>query len=202
MLKNYWKIAFRNLWRRKGFSFINITGLTIGMASATLILLWIHNEISYDDFHPNKDRIYQAWNRTTANGRTTYWQGTPRALGPALLKEYSGIANTARMDNRWFVTAVGEKKMSSHSLIIDPSFLSIFHFPLVRGNAATALDNSSSIVITESFAKKLFGNANGFGCGTVTVRRSRKYDFFHRLFFFTINIISINFGSVRIHHNA
>jgi len=127
------------------------------MASATLILLWVHNEISYDDFHPNKDRIYQAWNRTTANGRTNYWQGTPRALGPALLKEYPGIANTARMDNRWFVTAVGEKKMSSHSLIIDPSFLSIFHFPLVRGNAATVLDNSSSIVITESFAKKLFG---------------------------------------------
>ena len=140
MLKNYWKIALRNLWRRKGFSFINITGLTIGMASAALILLWIHNEISYDDFHPNKDRIYQAWNRTTSNGRTNYWYGTPRALGPALLKEYFGIANTARMDNRWFVTAVGEKKMSSHSLIIDPSFLSIFHFPLVRGNAATALD--------------------------------------------------------------
>jgi putative ABC transport system permease protein len=157
MLKYYWKIALRNLWRRKGFSFINITGLTIGMASATLILLWINHEISYDDFHPNKDHIYQVWNRAKINGRTDCWLTTPKVLAPALLKEYPGIANTARMDNRWFVTAVGEKKMSSHSLIIDPSFLAIFHFPLVRGNAATALNNSSAILITESFAKKLFG---------------------------------------------
>ncbi len=68
MLKNFFKIAFRNLWRSKGFSFINISGLAIGMASAILILLWIQNEVSYDQFHEKKDRIYEAWNRASFSG--------------------------------------------------------------------------------------------------------------------------------------
>ena len=63
MIKNFFKVAYRNLLRNKGFSFINIFGLAVGMASAILILLWIQNEVSYDQFHKNKDRIYEAWNR-------------------------------------------------------------------------------------------------------------------------------------------
>ena len=69
MLKNYFKIAFRNMLRNKAFSFINISGLAIGMAAAILILLWIQNEVSYDQFHEKKERIYEAWNRAEFNGK-------------------------------------------------------------------------------------------------------------------------------------
>ena len=79
MIKNYLKIAFRNLLRNKAFSIINISGLAIGMASAMLILLWIQNEISYDQFHANKDRIYEAWNRATFSGKLQCWNTTPKA---------------------------------------------------------------------------------------------------------------------------
>ncbi|HEY4061189.1 MAG TPA: ABC transporter permease [Puia sp.] len=158
MFKNYLKIALRNLWRRKGFSALNITGLAVGMASAALILLWISNEYSFDNFHKNKATLYQAWNQDTINGVIQSWDATPRPLGPALAQEYSGIDHTTRVDSRWFVTDAGEKKMSSHAFVVDPAFLSMFSFPFLQGDPTTALNNTSSIVITESMAKKLFGD--------------------------------------------
>ena len=72
MLKNYLKIAWRNLWENKAFSFLNISGLAIGMASAMLILLWIQNEVSYDRFHKNDPYLYEAWNRGTFDGTMQY----------------------------------------------------------------------------------------------------------------------------------
>ena len=78
MFKNYFKVAFRNLVRNKGFSIINISGLAIGMASAILILLWIQNEVSYDQFHTNKDRIYEVWNRASFSGKLNCWNTTPK----------------------------------------------------------------------------------------------------------------------------
>ena len=81
MFKNYLKVAFRNLWKNKGFSFINIVGLAIGMASAVLILLWMQNETSYDDFHEKKDRIYEMWNRAEFSGEVHSWNTTPAAGG-------------------------------------------------------------------------------------------------------------------------
>ncbi len=157
MLRNYLLTAFRNLWRRKGFSFINLTGLAVGMASATLILLWIHNESTYDDFHVNRNRIYMVYNRGVFSGSLQCWPNTPKILGPTLKQEYPGIEEVVRWDNRWFVTDVGDKKMSSHALIVDSTFLNIFTFPLVQGNPNTALNSTFNIVITQSMAKKLFG---------------------------------------------
>src|SRR5215217_7749837 len=84
MLKNYFKIAIRNLWKSKGFSFINIAGLAVGMASAVLIILWIANEVSYDKFHEKKDRIYQAWNKATVSGKLQCWNTTPKILAKTL----------------------------------------------------------------------------------------------------------------------
>ena len=77
MLKNYLVIAWRNLWRSKGFSAINIIGLSIGMASAIIILLWIQNEVSYDQFHEKGNRIYAVWNRAMIDGKLTAWNSTP-----------------------------------------------------------------------------------------------------------------------------
>ena len=172
MLKNYWTIAIRNLLRSKGFSLLNLVGLSIGMASATLILLWIHNESTYDNFHANKNQLYQVWNRGIISGELACWGNTPKILAPALRREYPNIANVCRTDNRWFVTDVGEKKMTSHVLIVDSTFLSMFSFPLVQGNAASALKDPYSIVLTQSLAKKLFGDKDPMNM-TVKINTSR-----------------------------
>jgi ABC-type antimicrobial peptide transport system permease subunit len=156
MLRSYFKIALRNIWRSKGFSFINMTGLAVGMASATLILLWIYNEVSYDRFHKNKDSLYEVWNRGTFDGEIQCWNFTPKILGPTLKQEYRDIDATARTFSRWFVTIAGEKKISTKALVADPAFLTMFTFPFQQGDPKTALNDATSIVITSKMAKKMF----------------------------------------------
>lgn len=158
MFRNYLKIAWRNLKKNKAFSFINISGLSIGIASAILILLWVQNEISYDQFHENKDRIFEAWNRGEFDGKLNCWSSTPKILGPTLKKDYPEIDEVTRTAGGWFVTIAGEKKFSSEYLFVDPGFLKMFGFPFKTGNPQTALSNVYSIVVTEKMAKKMFGN--------------------------------------------
>jgi putative ABC transport system permease protein len=163
MIKNYFKIAFRNLLRNKGFSAINISGLAVGMASAILILLWIQNEISYDKFHKNKDYLYEAWNRGTFNNKVQCWNSTPKILGPTLKQEYPEIADVARTGNQWFVTTVGVKQLSSSGMFADPSFLNMFSFPLLQGNAKSALSSVYDVVVTKKMAIKMFGTEDAMG---------------------------------------
>ncbi|MEO6288000.1 MAG: ABC transporter permease [Dyadobacter sp.] len=160
MLENYLKIAFRNLLRNKGFSIINISGLAVGMASALLILLWIYNEVGYDRFHTNEEYLYHAWNRGTFDGKLQCWDNTPKILGPTLKEEYPEVANVSRQYSRWFVTKVGEKKLSNEALITDASFLQMFDFPMLQGDPKTALNSLYSIVVTEKMAKKMFDTEN------------------------------------------
>lgn len=163
MLKNYLTVALRTLIRSKGFSLLNLSGLAVGMASATLILLWIHNESTYDNFHANSAHIYQVWNRDIMSGKLAAWNSTPKILGPTLYKEYPGFTGFCRSDNRWFVTSVGDKKMSSHAQIVDSNFLSVFSFPLVSGSPASVLQDPHSIVLTQALSKKLFGSSDPMG---------------------------------------
>src|SRR5579859_6969154 len=112
MLKNYLKVAFRNLWKNKGFSFINIVGLAIGMASAILILLWIQNEVSYDDFHEKKDRIYSAWNRASFSGELHCWNTTPKVLAAAMQRDFPEVEHACRVDGtRSLLFSVGDKRL-------------------------------------------------------------------------------------------
>lgn len=163
MFQNYLKIALRNLLRNRGFSAINILGLSVGMASAVLILLWMYNEISYDRFHRNADNLYAAWNRGTFDGKLQCWDNTPKILAPTLKNEFPEIVNTSRNYSRWYVTRAGDKKISSEAIVTDPAFLQMFDFPLVRGNAATALNNTGSIIVTQKMAKKMFGTDDALG---------------------------------------
>ena len=163
MFKNFLKIAFRNLLRNKGFSAINIAGLTVGMASALLILLWIQNEVSYDKFHTNKDYLYEAWNRGTFNNKLQCWNSTPKILAPTLKQEFPEIEDVARTNNQWFVTTVGLKQISCNGLFADPSFLKMFSFPVLQGNAETALKSVTNVVITQKMAVKMFGTEDALG---------------------------------------
>lgn len=163
MFQNYLKIALRNLLRNRGFSAINILGLSVGMASAVLILLWIYNEISFDRFHRNGDQLYSAWNRGTFDGKLQCWESTPKILGPTLKNEFPEVINTSRNYSRWYVTRVGDKKISSEAMATDPAFLQMFDFPLVQGNASTALNNIGSIILTQKMAIKMFGTEDVLG---------------------------------------
>ena len=163
MLKNYFKVAFRNLLRNKAFSFINISGLAIGMASAILILLWIQNEMSHDRFHAKGDRIYVMNNRDHFSGKLWAWNTTPKILGPTLKADYPDVEDVARINNCNFLFTVGDKHLNIQGVFTDSGFLNIFSFPLLQGNANKALSENYHIVLTEKLAKKLFGNENAMG---------------------------------------
>lgn len=164
MILNYFKIAIRNLLKSKGFSLINIIGLSIGMASAILILLWINDEVQFDQFHEKKDRIYEAWNRHTFDGKPACWNTTPKVLAKYIANDFPEVEKTARVN--WannYLLSVGEKSMMIKGNIVDSTFLQVFSFPAFKGDINTALYDNSSIVITRSLAKKLFDSEDVLG---------------------------------------
>jgi putative ABC transport system permease protein len=164
MLGNHFKIAWRNLARGRVFSIIKILGLAIGIASALLLFLWIQNEMSFDLYHKKKDRIYLAWSQSPYEGRIETWPATSMLLGPILNTSYPFVEATARQnDVLSFLFHVGNKHMESRGMLTDSSFLNIFDFPLVYGDQNKALSTPRSLVITESFAKKLFGRTDVMG---------------------------------------
>ncbi len=164
MFKNYFKIAVRNLWKSKGFSLLNITGLAVGMASTILILLWIQNEMSVDRFYKNVDRIYFMYNRDKdPQGQKWAWPNTPKILAPTLKKDYAEVEDAVRYQNVTFLLTAGEKKLNKRGAFTDSGFLNVFSFTLLEGDANTALKGTYSIVLTEEFAKALFGKEDAMG---------------------------------------
>ena len=164
MIRNFFKVAFRNFLRNKGFSAINITGLAVGMASAILILLWIQNELSYDQFHEKKGRIYEAWNRASFDGKKMCWNTTPKILARTLEHDLPEVERAVRVNwNRNFLFSIGDKRITKTGNIVDTGFLQMFSFPMLKGNPVTALNDLHSIVLTESCAKSLFGQQDAVG---------------------------------------
>jgi putative ABC transport system permease protein len=164
VIKNFFKVAFRNLVKNKGFSAINIAGLAIGMASAMLILTWIQNEVSYDQFHADKERIYEAWNRAEFSGELNCWNTTPKILARTLENDLPEVERAVRVD--WgsnFLFSIGDKRLTAQGTIVDSAFLQMFSFPLLVGTPSKVLKEPYSIVLTESLSKKLFGNENAIG---------------------------------------
>jgi putative ABC transport system permease protein len=171
MLANYTKIAFRVMARSKTFSAINISGLALGSTAALLLFLWIQFEFSFEQFHSNKDRLFIAWNRAIENGQVNCWSTTPRVLAPTLEKEFSGVENAVSYA-QWGSTQrfkVGDKNLlRTTGVYTDPAFLDMLSFPLVQGDAKTALKDPKSIVLTEDLAYELFGDKEALG-ETLTV---------------------------------
>ena len=161
MLKNYFKIALRNILRHKAYSFINISGLAIGMASSILILLWVQNELSFDRFHKNAGAIYRITSNAGSFKTSVSTAGMPQGFQSVMPM----IRNTVRLSkpiNTLFT--VGDRKFEESRLFyVDSTFLSVFSFPLVKGDLQTALQRPDGIVITEDMAKKYFGSENPLG---------------------------------------
>jgi len=175
MLQNFLKVAWRNLFRGKGFSFINISGLAVGMASALLILLWVQNEISYDRFYTHSDRLYQVWRNGKDNNGIVSFNITPQIVGPAMKHQYPEVERASRVF--WDETLLfsrGDKKINIRGTMADPDFLTMFDFPMVSGDRSTALSDPSRIVITEKTAKAFFGSVDPMG---KTIRVDNKYEY-------------------------
>ena len=164
MFKNYLKIALRNIKKHKGFSFINISGLAVGIACFFLIMLYVQFEMSYDKFHKNSDRIYRA-----VPGLYNY-VFTPPPLAPILKEEYPEIESIARISrfgisrrDRILFLHKGKQILENDVFLADPEIFDVLTLNLIKGDPQTALSDPNSIIITEAMAEKYFGNEDPMG---------------------------------------
>lgn len=158
MIKNYFKTAFRNLFKTPLLSFINISGLALGMAGAGLLLLNIYYIISIDQFHEKKDRVFKVYNKTAINGRLSCHDHSQAPLGPALQKEYPRIRQMSRIAYTGKQFSYKDKKLQADGYYADAPFLNMFSFPLITGGRQAVLKDPEAIVLTEKMAKKIFGD--------------------------------------------
>ncbi|MCW3119742.1 MAG: transporter permease [Chitinophagaceae bacterium] len=176
MIKNYFKTAFRNLRRNKVYSFINIAGLSLGLACAMLIILYVKDEVSYDRFHKDVSQIYRIGMKRIKpdgsvdgiGGYTGYFQG------PRFTAAIPEIKAFVRIQSNQKDIKTGTEIKSQEMLAVDSNFFSVFSFPLVSGNAKTALLGTNSLVLSEEMAKKQFGTTNAVG-KTILVKEEDKF---------------------------
>ena len=161
MIKNYLKIAFRNIIRHKAFATINIAGLAIGMACSIFILLWVQNELSYDRFNKNANETY----RIAARAGDFKAAINPAPMVADLQAKMPVIKNTVRLSQQSTnALEVGDRKFEEKRVFYaDSTFLQVFSYPLIKGDRATAMNRPDAVLITEDMAKKYFGNDDALG---------------------------------------
>jgi putative ABC transport system permease protein len=166
MLRNYLKTAVRNLLRYKGFTLINILGLTIGVVGCLVIGLFVWDEWQYDKQTPGGENVYRIYEEAKNNGATTYNAPVPPAYASFLKQQYPEVDTTLRilMSVDKFLVEAGDKKAyEPKALFVEPSFFSIFPLPFLKGDPSTALVQPTSVVISEDMANKYFGKENPLG---------------------------------------
>ncbi|WP_282160279.1 ABC transporter permease [Ulvibacterium marinum] len=158
MFKNYLKIAWRNLWKNKGYSALNIFGLAIGITCASLILLWVEDEVNFDGVFPKQDLVYYVPTNNRFEGQwRTFYQSTPGPLAQAMKDEIPGIVGSARTAGENLLFTIGEKGINRFGRFVDPDFLDMFSLSFIEGDAATAFDDFDAIVISNETATQLYG---------------------------------------------
>jgi putative ABC transport system permease protein len=164
MLKNYILTATRSLLRNKGFSTLNILGLSIGLASFVLITLYVYHELSFDRYHARADRIFRIVENLRTENEMLFQSTSSPPMGPTLLKDFPEVENYVRFQ-QWnlLVTKDQNAFYEPDSFIADSTVFDVFSFPLVKGNPKTALTEPYSVVLTESMVKKYFGDADPVG---------------------------------------
>ncbi len=149
MITNNLKIAFRSIWKTKGYSFLNILGLSIGITCAALIFLWIEDEYTYNQCFKNIDDLYITKSKQVYNGKVSNFDATSGMFAPAAKAEIPGIKNTAR--TTWpdqILFAFGEKSIYETGSYADSSYFSIFKTEFVKGNSRQAFSNLQSVVVS------------------------------------------------------
>src|SRR6185436_5684316 len=166
MFKNYFKTAWRNIWKNKTFSAINIFGLAVGVAAFLLIVNYLRFEYSYDDQHIKKNRIFRVpMVVSEKDGKEQTFAFTYPAVAPAIKKDFPEIEEAARVRRQGGIVKQGDLKVIEPGTLYyaDPTLFNIFSFRFVKGNAATAFRELNDAVITEATAKKYFGNGEPIG---------------------------------------
>jgi putative ABC transport system permease protein len=174
MIKNYIKIAWRNIVRNKTFSAINIVGLSIGIAACILILQYVAFELSFDDFHKNKNQIYRVRQDRYNEGKlSTQWAAGTFAVGNSFKDAFSEVQDYVKLIRyRPTMMEYGERSLKVEKVYMaGSSFFNIFSYPLLSGDAKTALTEPNTLVLSESVAKKFFGSENPVG---KTILRNKK----------------------------
>jgi putative ABC transport system permease protein len=161
MLKNYLKIAFRNILQHKAFALINVGGLAIGMASSIFILLWVQNELSYDKFHTKSEGIY----RLTFSTKSFTLATSPPGLSDALKSNVPEVIQSLRLtrQTKRLVEYEGKRFVEDAIVYADSNFFAFFSFPLIQGTPKDVLSRPDGVVITEEIAFKYFGSENAIG---------------------------------------
>jgi putative ABC transport system permease protein len=178
MIKNYFKIALRNLWKNKGYSTINIFGLALGLATCLLITLYIADELSYDRFYKNADRIYRINSDVQFGAGKLHMTQTSDMMGQALKKDYPQVESYARIytNNGSRLIKKGNEFIDEPKVAnADSSFFEVFALPVIDGDTKRALDEPNTVVVTESAAKKYFGAANVVG-KTVDIKNGERIE--------------------------
>ncbi len=165
MIKNYLKVAFRNIKRNKIFSFINISGLAIGMACCLLLMLFISYELSFDKYHENAKNIYRAAIKHSQSLMGTQMLNvTPGILAPFLREECPEVKTATKIKSWGGMIQYGDKQFDDDRFFFaDSEFFEVFTFPLIKGNKKTALKDPYSVLLTQDAAKKYFGDENPLG---------------------------------------
>ncbi len=166
MLKNYLKIALRNIQKYKTYSAINIIGLAVGMACCLLIFFWVQDEFRFDRFHENKNRIHQVYSELKyQDGRSRIFTGSYYPLARLLKSEIPEVAEALRYEEAANILVKQGEKSTTDNIVglADPAFFSVFSFSFIDGDPGTALSDRNSIVITKRMAQKYFGDENPMG---------------------------------------
>ncbi len=163
MLKNYFKIAVRNLLKRKAYTLINILGLATGMAVCLLIVLFIKSELGYDAIHEKADRVYRVVLERQYPGRSTSYSFITQSIGPAIQKEFPEVLECTRIfnfgagDNGNFFMRIGDETFEERKVLaVDSNFFRVFTAQFLFGDPATALQQPNSVVLSERAAIKMY----------------------------------------------
>src|SRR5262245_9596855 len=166
MLKNYFKTAWRNLVKNRFYTIINISGLAVGLAIGILILLWVRDEFSFDRFHGNAPNIYKLENMVGTGSSRQLWTSTASAIAVLAKKNVPGVKDAVRISYNGYygLYKYGDKTFTEQdNFFTDLSFFSVFDFKLIEGDNKNPFPEYNAVVLTESTAKKYFGNEDAIG---------------------------------------
>ncbi len=164
MLKNYFKIAFRSLWKNKSFSAINIAGLALGIATCIIIMMYVNNELSYDRYNEKADRMVMVYFQGNVQGQKMNEASVMPLVAQTLKKDFPEVEAATRLrDNGMPKVVIENKTFKDAFAYVDSNFFQVFTLPLIAGDAKTALLEPNTIVITKEAAHKYFSNKNPIG---------------------------------------
>ncbi|RYD81496.1 MAG: FtsX-like permease family protein, partial [Sphingobacteriales bacterium] len=166
MFKNYFKTAWRFLNKSRFYSLINISGLAVGLTVGVLILLWVDDETGFDRFHKNAANIYKLENMAGTGPSRQIWTNTTAPIGKMVKNELPGVRNLVRICGNGYFSQFKKDAnvmMIDKGVFVDPSFFSMFDFPLIKGNATTPFPSPESVVMTESAARRYLGETAAVG---------------------------------------